>query len=107
MGGKGGSTQESRLSKTICNMNYLNVTIRKKRRSKLKDYVEVIGKGETCRKCSSPMQRRKRIKPPKQKTYFYTEWDYCIPCGHLQHYDHFRSEVWKEEERQQSFLKSI
>jgi len=67
-----------------------------------------IGMGEICKKCGELMERRKRIKPPKNgKTYFYTEWDYCKPCGHMQHYQKYKSGVWQEAEAQRSFFKDL
>lgn len=68
------------------------------KRGKLKSYAFVKGKGNDCPKCKIPMQRRARKKPPANKTYFFTEWDYCPNCSHIQHYDEFKSSDWKEAE---------
>ena len=77
------------------------------KRGKLKQYARVKGSGENCPKCERPMERRERTKAPETRTYFYTEWDYCKDCGHIQHYEKFKSTMWQEDERQSSFLKSI
>lgn len=68
----------------------------------------IIGEGENCPKCKKPMSRKKH--PPHWrniKSYYYTEWDYCKPCGHVQHYEEYKSHEWQEVERQKSFFKSI
>ena len=68
----------------------------------------VIGEGKECKKCWKPMERRKHpINWKSKKSYYFTEWDYCQNCKHIQHYDEFKSSDWQEIERQQSFLKSI
>jgi len=39
------------------------------------------------------MQRRVRILPPKDDSIgkgFFTEWDFCLLCKHVQHYQEFR-----------------
>lgn len=82
-------------------------TMSKYRRGKLRKYARVKGIGNLCPKCKKPMERRERIYPPDNKTYFYKEWDYCKDCSHIQHYDEYKSEDWKEDERQASFLNSL
>lgn len=77
------------------------------RKGKIKKYVRVKGIGNECPKCFKPMQRRERIAPPPNKTYFYKEWDYCLDCGHLQHYEEFKSSEWQETERQEDFFRSL
>ena len=42
-----------------------------------------VGTGDICPKCSRPMTRRK---PAAGKPVVYAYWDYCNPCGHVQHY---------------------
>ena len=77
------------------------------KKGKIKTYAKVIGNGEECTNGCGLMERRKRIKPPKNKSYFFTEWDYCRKCSHVQHYEKFKSTVWQETERQNNFIKSI
>ena len=67
----------------------------------------IIGQGNECPKCRNKMERREHKEIPTTKTYYFKKWDYCQPCGHLQHYEEFKSSAWQEDERQQSFLKSI
>jgi hypothetical protein len=76
-------------------------------KAKSNEYVSMGCVGGDCPKCKNKMERRKRIKPPTGKSYFYTEWDYCRPCQHVQHYDQFKSANWQEEELQHQFFKSI
>lgn len=77
------------------------------KRGKLKHYAIVSGEGESCPKCFVKMERRKRIKKPENKNYWFTEWDYCKSCSHVQHYDKFKSSEWIEAERQKSFFDSL
>lgn len=75
---------------------------------KISNKAIIIGKGDKCPKCSKEMDRRKH--PPHWKhikSYYYTEWDYCESCKHVQHYDKFKSTVWQEEERQESFFRDL
>ena len=60
-----------------------------------------------CPKCKELMERRSWKEKPKNKNYFYTEWDYCKPCGFVQHYEEFKSNDWQEDERQDSFMRNL
>jgi hypothetical protein len=62
---------------------------------------------KVCPKCKKLMERRTRIGRPKNKTYYYTEWDYCKPCGHVQHYDEYKSAKWQEDDNRAEFCKHI
>ena len=62
----------------------------KKVRKKRKITFLVVGLGKDCPHCKRSMQRRKHKDKPKNENYYFTEWDYCQPCGHVQHYDHFK-----------------
>lgn len=49
-----------------------------------------LGIGNECPKCFKSMERRghKEINNKiKKMSYYYTSWDYCISCKHLQHYE--------------------
>lgn len=55
----------------------------------------IIQKGEDCPKCHKPVERRWH--EPNQtkhlnKAYYFSEWDYCTRCKHLQHYERYK--VW-------------
>ena len=52
----------------------------------------ILSEGKICPKCRKPMQRRKHTEPPTDKS-FYSEWDYCRPCGHIQHYQEFKVNI--------------
>jgi uncharacterized protein with PIN domain len=77
------------------------------KKGKLKQYAKVKGIGKDCPKCKVPMETRERILPPKDKSYYYTQWDYCTQCGHVQHYEQYKSSDWQEVERQDQFMKSL
>jgi len=65
--------------------------------------------GRECNRCGMVMERREHITKPN-KTWYYTKWDYCSngSCEKtVQHYDEFKSEDWKEGERQEEFLANI
>lgn len=89
-----------------------------------KKHYAIIGTGELCPKCKLPMQRRdhgtlreKQINAP----YYFSQWDYCTRCNHLQHYEMFKvindnasarlytrqQDAYKEREQQLQFFKSI
>ena len=61
-------------------------------RGKIKHYANAIGIGNNCIHCGTPMERRKRMKmPTNRSSYYYSEWDYCSSCSHVQHYEEFKS----------------
>jgi hypothetical protein len=71
--------------------------------SKLKKIV-IVGDGEICPKCSTPMERRKHRTLSESilnQPYYFSEWDYCKPCGHLQHYDKYK--VYSTSEMREYF----
>lgn len=89
-----------------------------------KKHYSVIGSGENCPKCKIPMQRREHDEiREKQRNapYYFKEWDYCIKCNHLQHYDWCKvmnnndsarlyqrhKNAYEEIEAQNNFFKSI
>ena len=76
--------------------------------------VKIKGNGNNCPKCSNPMQRREHTDKYdfKARAYYFKEWDYCLQCKHLQHYEEFkvnneRGHYMEEEEEQLSFLNKI
>jgi hypothetical protein len=93
---------------------------RKIKKQKLKK-VFIKSDGEQCPHCKKTMQRRghttisdKQLKQP----YYYSEWDYCYPCKHVQHYEKFKVfnvsyrkpehiQDYEEIQRQESFLRNI
>lgn len=57
----------------------------------------VKGVGEVCYKCSDKMERRTHPNHwVSKKMYFYTEWDFCPNCKHVQHYEKFKNSEWKK-----------
>lgn len=77
------------------------------KKQKNKQYVSLNNQGEICNHCDVLMERRKRIVIPKNKTYFFTEWDYCTKCNRVQHYEKFKSHTWQEDELQKDFFRSL
>lgn len=90
----------------------------------MKKYLIKEGSGEMCPKCKSQMQRRmhnglreKQINAP----YYFSEWDYCIQCNHVQLYEMFKvlnnnesarlytrkQDAYQERAQQMKFFKSI
>lgn len=53
----------------------------------------VIGTGENCPKCLIPMERREHsgdMMKQKKSVYYFREWDVCLNCKHLQHYEYLK-----------------
>lgn len=49
--------------------------------------------GRDCPKCGRPMERRKHganETEHRNKNYYFSEWDYCPICRHVQHYEEFK-----------------
>lgn len=61
------------------------------KREKIHKYI-ILGEGRSCPKCGKSMQKRGHREVPITK-YFYSQWDYCKPCGHVQHYNEFRNRI--------------
>ena len=77
------------------------------KKGKTRKDVRVRSDSGNCPKCNTVMQRRERIKPPTNKTYFFTEWDYCPNCSFIQHYEEFKSTDWQESEEMENHFFSI
>lgn len=72
----------------------------------MKKYIE-SGLVEKCPKCKEMMVRRKHRELTAKiltQPYYFSEWDYCWRCQHLQHYEKFK--VWASNERA-TFLKEM
>ena len=78
-------------------------------KNKISNKAITIGYENECPKCKKLMERRKHPAHwvNKNPVCFYTEWDYCPDCNHVQHYEEYKSSSWKELDRQRSFLNSI
>lgn len=64
----------------------------------------IKGLGELCPKCNIKMERRSHrtlTESILNQPYYFSEWDYCLPCGHLQHYDKYK--VYSTEEMREYF----
>ena len=67
---------------------------------KNKRKITKIGKGKECPKCKHLMERRKHTEigeKENKKAYYFTEWDYCWSCKHIQFYEEFK--VWNNNEK--------
>lgn len=77
----------------------------------------VLSEGSICPKCKGVMERRGHKEIDQKilnQPFYFTEWDYCRTCNHLQHYE--EKKVWndgtqknalEEIERQENHLFSI
>lgn len=43
-----------------------------------------------CPKCRTLMTRKYRKQKKIHKKYGFSEWDYCLKCNHIQHYEEFK-----------------
>lgn len=68
--------------------------------------IRIKGIGDRCPKCSNEMERREHTSRPKTE-YFYTEWDYCKNCKHVQHYEKYKSLLWQEIENHETILNRL
>lgn len=66
-----------------------------------------IGIGKPCRKCNEPTIIRKRVVIPKNKDFYYKQWEFCKKCNAVYFDEQFKSPVWSEAENQESFFKSL
>ena len=74
----------------------------------MKKSVIITGSGKKCPKCDNFMERRKHSPSwISRKSFYYTEWDWCGGCKHIQHYEQFKSGAWREAEEQESFFNSL
>ena len=51
----------------------------------------IIGEGNNCPKCGKPMQRREHKEITQKilnQPYYFSEWDVCRPCHHIQMYEY-------------------
>ena len=62
-----------------------------------------IGEINFCPNCGSMMDRRKHKKLPKNKAYYFSEWDYCPSCTHTQHYEKYKIFVNTQIFKKKSF----
>lgn len=79
----------------------------------------ILDKIEPCPKCNELMERRKHSKIGQKqlnKTYYFSEWDYCRDCNHVQFYEKFKvyskpykemMTLFEEQEEKDSFLRNI
>ncbi len=84
-----------------------------------KQHIEVLNRINNCPKCNELMERRKhKTINEKQlnRTYYFSEWDYCTNCNHLQHYEEYKvlsqnykdvGDMFQEIDRQNSFFNNI
>lgn len=71
-----------------------------------KQHIEILNRINECPKCNQLMERRKhRTIGEKQltKTFYFSEWDYCKPCNHVQFYEEYKVFA-KDFKKQNSFF---
>lgn len=53
----------------------------------------------SCPKCKNQMERRfkegRKLKP--NQNYFFSQWDFCRSCGHVQHYEKYKTKVTRSQ----------
>ena len=67
----------------------------------------VIGIGNNCPKCSKPMERRRHAGKIRNPHCYYSKWDYCNNCKHVQHYEEYKCQVWKEIEQTKNLFNNL
>lgn len=76
--------------------------------------IRTLGDGLPCPKCGNHMERREHARLTEKllkKKFYYSEWDVCSRCKHIQHYDELK--VYNkpcdatEIERQEAHMKSL
>lgn len=65
------------------------------------------GTGKICRKCNEPTIIKKRIEPPRNKSFYYTQWEYCRRCQAVYFEEKYKSIHWQEHENQEQHLFDI
>jgi len=64
-----------------------------KEREERRKNTEILKGDRICPKCDQIMQRRKHkeiLESIRNQPYYYSQWDYCRTCKHIQHSDEFR-----------------
>jgi hypothetical protein len=77
-----------------------------KSKDRIKKY-DIVGDGIVCRKCNGLCEIRKRKIPPKNKNFFYKQWNFCVRCNAVYFNENDKSQDWQEDERQQDFFSSL
>ena len=73
------------------------------------------GLGKECSSCGEIMERRKPLEGKIfDKSFYFTEWDFCLNCRRVQHYEEFKKykdpstkNLIEENERQQDFFSNL
>jgi len=55
---------------------------------------KVLSKIMDCPKCRQKMERRTHKEITDKvlaQAYYYSEWDYCTSCNHVQHYEQYKT----------------
>lgn len=71
-----------------------------------------VGKGLPCPKCKELMHTKKHpiiTEKELSKLYYYSQWDVCFKCKHVQHYDKYKvyskdMNIYLESKRQEQQL---
>ena len=66
-----------------------------------------VGIGKMCPKCNGQCIIRKRVKPPKEKNFFYKQWDFCKRCNAVYFEEKYKCGDWQEYERQLNHFEGI
>ncbi len=64
--------------------------VKKEGNRRERKYLIVSNNSLPCPKCRQPMQCRSHRTTPTEQKVYYTQWDYCKKCMHVQHYEHYK-----------------
>lgn len=72
----------------------------------------IIDRLNECPKGCGLMERRKHpsnwvFNKKRKSFYFFTEWDFCPKCRHVQLYEEFKNSNWEELENNQRHIFEI
>lgn len=73
----------------------------------MKKEKQSFGVGKPCRKCGLNTMIRKRLTPPKDKNFYYKQWEFCKNCNAVYFEEQHKSGDWQDYERQQSFFREL
>jgi len=92
---------------------------RERRQRKIQTH-SVLCEGAECPHCHQRMERRKHKEITDKvlkQSYYFSQWDFCKTCNHVQHYDKYKvynknekgfySQAKEEERMQVEFLRSL
>ena len=77
------------------------------RRKRIPQNIIEIGQGIICPKCNGVTVTRKKKNPPKNKFFYFTQYDYCFTCGAVYFNEIYKCSNWKEVQEQKDFMQTL